>query len=50
MAPITKSRCPTCPKGPIDPYESFQTEITATWAVGGQEHAFELPSEMGILG
>jgi len=31
MAPITKSRCPTCPSGPIDPYGSFQPEITATW-------------------
>ena len=31
MAPITEPKCPTFPLGPIDPYESFQTEITATW-------------------
>ena len=31
--PITKARCPTCPPGPIDPYKSFQTEITATWVI-----------------
>ena len=29
-APITKSRRLTCPLGPIDPYEPFQPEITAT--------------------
>ena len=30
MAPITKSRCLTCPSGLIDPYEPFQPENTAT--------------------
>ena len=30
MAPIIEARCPTCLTGPIDPYESSQTEITAT--------------------
>ena len=30
MAPITKARRLSCPPGPIDPYEPFQPEITAT--------------------
>ena len=30
MAPITKSRHLIFPSGPIDPYEPFQLEITAT--------------------
>ena len=33
MAPITKSRPLTCHPDLIDPYESFQTEITATWVI-----------------
>ena len=31
MAPITKSRSPTCPLSPIDPYEPLQREMLATW-------------------
>ena len=38
MAPITKAKCPTCPPGPIDPYKSFQTEITATWVILGDKN------------
>ena len=30
MPPITAARCLTCPLGPIDPYESFHPESTAT--------------------
>ena len=33
MDPFTKSKCPTCPFGLIDPYESFQPEISATWLI-----------------
>ena len=29
--PITKSRCLACPLGLMDPYETFQPDITATW-------------------
>ena len=31
MDPITKARCLKCSPGPIDPYEPFQPEISATW-------------------